>query len=42
MVPQFRAHLASGKGRVFTLDPGHVGIETFDVQLADLLRGSLS
>jgi SAM-dependent methyltransferase len=30
MVPQFRAHLASGKGRVFTLDPGHVGIETFD------------
>ena len=29
-VPQPRAAPADGKGRVFTLDPDHVGIETFD------------
>jgi hypothetical protein len=29
-VPQPRAVPAGGKGRVFTLDPDHVGIETFD------------
>jgi hypothetical protein len=29
-VPQPHAVPADGKGRVFTLDPGHVGIETFD------------
>ena len=30
IVPQPRAVPAGGKGRVFTLDPDHVGIETFD------------
>jgi hypothetical protein len=30
IVPQPCAVPAGGKGRVFTLDPGHVGIETFD------------
>jgi hypothetical protein len=29
-VPQPRAVPADVKGRVFTLDPDHVGIETFD------------
>ena len=30
MVPQLRSVLPGQIGRVFTLDPGHVGIETFD------------
>jgi hypothetical protein len=30
IVPQPCAVPAGGKGRVFTLDPDHVGIETFD------------
>ena len=29
-VPQPCGIPAGGKGRVFTLDPGHIGIETFD------------
>ena len=36
MVPQLRAVPPGGRGRVFTLEPDHVGVETFDDEVGQI------